>query len=186
MINESRIDIAIANAHHLLGNAAGSRQWFDRALDRLPPLAATNIVSLAQNIPGMPLPRVNFWKRIGLKFIGFDFSRLDQENRDSMVTIARMQIDQSIILAHLIGTSFEAVRERQRAQRAYRIAAHLIVRHAGMRNDDPDQLISIAESLRRSEPEAVRFLAGQAHKLYVSGNNAEGIIRAEKLIDDSQ
>jgi hypothetical protein len=55
-----------------------------------------------------------------------------------------------------------------------------------MRNTDPDQLIAIAESLLRSEPEAARQLATQAHDLYVSGNDAEGIIRAEKLIEDSQ
>ncbi len=186
VINKSRIDIAVANAHHLLGNATGNRRWLDRALDRLPPLATTNLVTLAQAIPSMPIPRLNAIKRLGLRFMGFDFARLDQDNRDSLSAIARMQIDQMIILAHLIGSSFEVIRERQRAQRAFRIAAHLIMRHEGMRNADPDQLMAIAESLLRSEPEAARQLAEQAHKLYVSGNNAEGIIRAEKLIEDSQ
>jgi len=186
VINESRIDIAVANAHHLLGNATANRRWLDRALDRLPPLATTNLVTLAQAIPSMPIPRLNAIKRLGLRFMGFDFSRLDRENRDSLSAIARMQIDQMIILADLIGSSFEAVRERQRAQRAFRIAAHLIMRHEGMRNADPDQLMAIADSLLRCEPEAARQLAHQAHALYVSAKDAEGLIRAEKLIDDSQ
>ena len=183
IINESRIDVAIANAHHLLGNAAGNRRWLDRALDRLMPLAATNLVALAEDVPSMPIPNMTRLKRIGLRFMGFDFTRLDQENRDSMVMIARMQIDQIVTLAHLLGSSFEAIRERQRAQRAFRVAAHLIVRHEGMRTDDPDQLLAMAESLQRAEPEAARLLAGRARDRSVQTQDAEGVARADELLN---
>jgi hypothetical protein len=182
VINESRIDVAIANAHHLLGNPAANRGWLDRALDRLMPLAATNLVTLAEDMPAMPIPRMTPLKRIGLTFLGFSFDRLDQENRASMVVIAQMQIDQIITLAHLLGSSFEAVRERQRAQRAFRVAAHLIVRHQGMRSDDPEQLLSMAESLHRAEPEAARLLAAQARDLSVQANDTASIARADVLL----
>jgi hypothetical protein len=182
IISESRIDVAIANAHHLLGNAAGNRRWLDRALDRLMPLAATNLVTLAEDIPAMPIPRMTALKRIGLRFMGFNFGRLDQDNRDSMVMIARMQIDQIVTLAHLLGSSFEAIRERQRAQRAFRVAAHLIVRHGGMRSTDADQLLSMAESLQHAEPEAARVLAEQARDLSTQANDAASIHRANTLL----
>jgi hypothetical protein len=184
IINESRIDIAVANAHHLLGNSAANRRWLDRALDRLMPLAATNLVTLAQEIPAMPIPNMTPLKRLGLKFIGFNFSRLDQENRDSMVAIARMQIDQVVTLAHLLGMSFDAIREYQRVQRAFRVAAHLIVRHQGMRSGEPDQLLSMAESLWRAEPEAAQVLVEQARDLFVRANDADGIERADALMDE--
>ncbi len=182
IINESRIDTAIANAHHLLGNPAGNRRWLDRALDRLMPLAATNLVKLAEDMPAMPIPRMTPLKRIGLRFMGFNFERLDQDNRDSMVMIARMQIDQIVTLAHLLGSSFETIRERQRAQRAFRVAAHLIVRHQGMRIDDPGQLLSLAESLQRTEPEAARVLAAQARDLSTQAQDIVGVARANALL----
>jgi hypothetical protein len=132
----------------------------------------------------MPIPRMTPLKRIGLRFMGFNFERLDQENRDSMVMIARMQIDQAVTLAHLLGSSFEAIRERQRAQRAFRVAAHLIVRHGGMRTHDPEQLLSMAESLQRTEPEAARILAGQARDLSAQAQDAEGVARADALLNE--
>jgi hypothetical protein len=148
------------------------------------PLAATNLVTLAQEIPAMPIPHMTPLKRLGLKFMGFNFARLDQENRDSMVTIARMQIDQMVTLAHLLGTSFEAIREYPRVQRAFRVAAHLIVRHQGMRSRDPDQLLSIAESLYHSEPEAARVLVGQARDAYARANDADGVARIDALMSE--
>jgi hypothetical protein len=184
IINEARIDIAIANAHHLLGNPESNRRWLDRALDRLMPLASTNLVTLAQEIPAMPIPQLTPLKRLGLKFMGFNFARLDQENRDSMVAIARMQIDQVVTLAHLLGMSFEAIREYQRVQRAFRVAAHLIVRHQGMRSGEPDQLLSMAESLQRSEPEAAHVLAGQARDQFIRANDTDGVTRTDALMDD--
>jgi hypothetical protein len=184
VINESRIDIAIANAHHLLGNPAANRRWLDRALDRLLPLASTPLIKLAEDIPAMPIPRLTPLKRLGLKFMGFNFERLDQENRDSMVAIARMQIDQIITLAHLLGSSFEVIRERQRAQRAFRVAAHLIVRYHGMRTHDPDQLLSVAQSLQRAEPEAARVLAEQARDLSAQAHDADGVARADALLNE--
>jgi hypothetical protein len=184
VINESRIDVAIANAHHLLGNSAGNRRWLDGALDRLLPLAATNLVTLAEDMPAMPIPQLTALKRIGLRFMGFNFGRLDRENRDSMVMIARMQIDQIVTLAHLLGSSFEAIRERQRAQRAFRVAAHLIVRYAGMRSADAAQLLPMAESLQRTEPEAARVLAEQARDLSTQANDAASLDRATTLLDE--
>lgn len=184
IINDSRIDIAVANAHHLLGNPTANRRWLDRALDRLMPLASTNLVALAQDIPAMPIPRMTPLKKFGLKFIGFNFAQMDQENRDSMVVIARMQIDQVVILAHLLGMSFEAIREHQRAQRAFRVAAHLIVRHQGMRSGDPAQIVSMAKSFWYSEPEAARVLLEQARSLFVHANDAEGVAYVDTLFED--
>lgn len=161
-INEARIDIAVANAHHLMSSVEGNRVWLDRALDRLPALAAVDLVALAQQVPALPLPGVGWFKRAGLRLMGFNFERLAQENRDNLAAIARLQVNQIVLLAHLLGTSFETIRERQRAHRAYRTAAHLIARHDGLYRQDADQLLDIAESLQRSEPEAATILAHQA------------------------
>ncbi len=181
-INEARFDIAIANAHHLLGGGAANRRWLDAALDRLPDLAATDLVELAESIPAMPLPPAGPLKRLGLKLIGFNFSRLNENNRASLVTIARMQISQVAILAYLLGTSYEAIRERSRANRAFRVAAHLIVRHQGLSLPDADQLLAIAKSLQRTEPEAARLLAEQARTLYKQAANADGVARASDFL----
>jgi tetratricopeptide (TPR) repeat protein len=164
-INETRIDIAIANAQHLLGDIDANRRWLDTALDRLPPVAATDLVALAQAIPAMPMPRLNWWRRFGLKLIGYNFERLAARNRASLTTIARMQTDQIVIMAHLVGTSYEAIRERQRAHRALRIAAHLITRHDGMHLKEADQLRAIAADLQQAEREAAVILLRQANAL---------------------
>ena len=76
-----------------------------------------------------------------------------------------MQTDQIIIMAHLIGTSYEAIRERQRANRAFRIAAHLIARHEGMHLQESDQIRDIADAIQRAEPDAAAILVAQAEGL---------------------
>jgi hypothetical protein len=164
-ITEARIDIAIANAHNLLGDVAANRRWLDSALARLPDLAAADLTAMAQDIPAMPLPRIGLFKRLGLKLVGFNFDHLDDKNRETLAIIAKMQVDQIVLLAHLLGTSFEAIHEHRRAQRAFRVAAHLIVRHAGLQSQAPGQLLEIAESLHRSEPEAAHILARQVISL---------------------
>lgn len=161
-INEARIDIAIANAHHLLGNPDANRRWLQNALDRLPDLAAPDLVALAKAIPAIPLPRMNVIKRAGLRLMGFNFEKLADRNRESLMALARMQTDQIIILTHLLGESFEAIRERARARRAFRIAAHLIVRYDGMYTQDAEPLVDIAESLAKFEVEAAHIIAQQA------------------------
>jgi hypothetical protein len=183
-INEARIDIAIANAHHLLGNAEANRRWLDAALDRLPPLVTTDLAALAEAIPAMPFPRLGPLKRAGLKLMGFNFERLAQDNRANLTLIARMQAAQVVILAHLIGTSFEAIRERPRANRAFRFAAHLIARHDGLHGPDADQLMGMAESLYRPEPEAACVLARQARSLYEAAQNADGLDRADAFLEN--
>ncbi len=181
-INEARIDIAVANAHHLLANVAANRHWLDRALDRLPDLAAIDLVQLAEAIPAMPLPRMGPFKRLGLKLMGFNFDRLAQQNVESLAGIAHMQINQIILLSHLLGTSYQAIREPQRARRAFRIAAHLIVRHGGMMAMPPDQLIEIAESIQRTESEAAGVLARQAYDDYQASQNGAGLVRARAIL----
>jgi hypothetical protein len=160
-IRESRIDIAIANAQHLLGNTDANRRWLDSALDRLPALAAPDLIDLARDVPDMPVPRLNWFKRVGLRVLGINLGRLAARNRDSLAAMARMQFDQVILLAHLLGTSYETIRERQRANRAFRISAYLIVRYGGLTLDEPEQTLAIAESLARPEPEAAQLLAQQ-------------------------
>ncbi len=181
-INEARIDVAVANAHNLLGDTAANRRWLDAALDRLPDIAAFDLVTLAQQIPAMPLPKLNWWRRIGLQFVGFNFERLAEKNRASLKTIARMQTDQIIIMAHLLGTSYEAIRERQRANRALRVAAHLVMRYEGMYLDEVDQLLDIAEALQQAEPEAMAVLAEQARHHATIMEDTEGEERAISLL----
>ncbi len=181
-INEARIDIAVANAHHLLGNRAANHQWLDKALERLPALAAMDLVGLAQAIPAIPLPGLGRLKRIGLKLMGFNFERLAQYNRDSLITVARMQANQVVLLAHLVGTSFEAIRERPRANRAYRAAAHVIARYGGMYGDDTAQMFEIADSIRATEPDSARMLIEQARQLCETAGNAEGVAHADALL----
>jgi hypothetical protein len=164
LINEARIDIAIANAHHLLGNITANRRWLDSALTHLNDLAATDLVTMARETPLMPPPQVGPLKRIGLRLAGINLDRLAEYNRDNLALIGQMQNNQIVILAHLLGTSFEAIHERSRARRAFRIAAHLIVRHNGLPGEDADQLLAIAESLQRFESDAAELLIRQAQQ----------------------
>jgi hypothetical protein len=186
-INEARIDVAVANAQQLLGNEDANRRWLDSALERLPPLASIDLVALAQKIPAMPPPKMNWFQRAGVKMMGFNFERLATQNRDELAAIGRMQVNQIVIMAHLIGISFETIRERQRAQRAFRIAAHLIVRYNGLfRQEEADPLIDMAESLRKFEIEAAQVLAEQAYALYEAQGDSEGIARAQAvMMEDS-
>lgn len=181
-INEARIDIAVANAQHLLGDRPANRRWLDRALERLPALAAMDLVGLAEAIPAMPLPGLGRLKRFGLKVMGFNFERLAQYNRDSLVTVARMQANQVVLLAHLVGTSFEAIRERQRASRAYRAAAHVIARYGGMYGDDTAQMLEIADGIRSTEPDSARILARQARLLCETAGDADGVAHADAVL----
>ena len=162
LINEARIDIAIANAHHLLGNITANRRWLDSALKHLNDLAATDLVTMARETPLMPPPQAGPLKRIGLRLLGMNLNRLAEYNRDNLALIGQMQNNQIVILAHLLGTSFEAIHERSRARRAFRIAAHLIVRHDGLPGEHADQLLTIAESLQRFEGDAAELLTRQA------------------------
>jgi hypothetical protein len=184
-INEARIDVAIANAQQLLGNENANRRWLDYALERLPPLASIDLVALAQKIPAMPPPRMNWFQRIGVKAMGFNFERIAAQNRDELAAIGRMQVNQLVIMAHLIGISFETIRERQRAQRAFRIAAHLIVRYDGLyRQDEAGHLIDMAESMRKFEIEAAQVLAKQARALYEAQGDTEGFARAQAVLGE--
>jgi tetratricopeptide (TPR) repeat protein len=181
-INEVRIDVAIANAHHLLGDAAANRRWLDHALERLPDLAAVDLVEQAQTIPALEPPRMTPWKRFGLRWMGVNLERLAERSRADLATIAQMQTNQIVILAHLVGVSLETVRERQRANRAFRTAAYLITRHNGLPGqEDASVLLDIAEAIRRAEPEAARILARQALSLCESEDDTACV---EKLLQD--
>lgn len=182
-IRETRMDIAIANAHHLLGDVRANREWLDSALARLQPLASLDLVGQAEAIPAMPLPRMGLLKRAGLRLLGMDLSRLSDRNRDSFVMLAQLQTNQIVLLAHLIGTSFEAVRERQRANRTFRIIAHLVARYDGLPGSDAEQMLTIAEDIRRVEPEAARQLAQQAHVLCRAQADKDGQARAQRLLE---
>ncbi len=181
-IREARIDIAIANAHHLLGDMHANREWLDSALAHVQPLASLDLVRLADAIPSMPAPRMGALRRIGLRLLGVNLERLAERNRASFHAIAQMQMNQVVLLAHLIGASFEALRERPRSRRAYRVAAHLVVRYEGLLNDDAAHALAVAEDIRRAEPEAAALLARQAAGLYRAAGDAAGQARAEALL----
>ena len=183
-INEARIDIAIANAHNLLGNVTANRRWLDIALGRLPDLAHLDLVQLARRVPPMPVPEMSRWKRWSLKLMGISLDKLAARNQDSLVEMALMQTDQIIILAHLVGTSFEAIRDRDRANRAFRNAAHLIIRLGKMHTQDPVQLIELAEDLQRSEAESARVLARQALENCQPGSDNELAARAQEILSN--
>jgi len=172
-VNDARIDIAIANAHNLLGDSAGSRRWLESALAALPDLANVDLPAIAGDVPAMPIPRLTAWKRIGLKLIGFPFERLAASNRESLLAIAHLQMNQVALLAHLLGTSFEAVRDRQRTRRAFRIVAHLVMRYRGLPDLAPDQALEIAEDLLRYEGDAARTLARQGRAACDEGSASE-------------
>ncbi|HEX3053411.1 MAG TPA: hypothetical protein VHP83_22315 [Aggregatilineaceae bacterium] len=182
-INEARIDIAIANAHQLLGDQSANRRWLDTALNRLPDLAAINLADLAEKIPPMPPPKMGRWQRIGLKVMGVDLSRLADDNRQAFSKLAHMQINQLVILAHLVGISLEAIKERQLSKRAFRIAAHLIVRYEGLTDQEPDQLLDIAESLLHPERDAALILARQAYHICATAGDEECMVRAKAVLE---
>jgi len=182
-INEARIDIAIANAHQLLGDQNANRRWLDTALNRLPDLAAINLVDLAERIPPMPPPKMGRLQRFGLKVMGLDLSRLADDNRQAFSKLAHMQINQLVILAHLVGISLEAIKERQLSKRAFRIAAHLIVRYEGLTDQEPDQLLDIAASLLKTEREAALILARQAYHIGEMAGDEECLARAKAMLE---
>jgi hypothetical protein len=186
ILSESRIDIVIANAHHLLGDVEANRLWLSAALEQLPELAATDLVAMAQDIPPIPLPQLNPLQRLTFRLIAGHFSRLAQQNRESLAAIAQLQINQTALLAHLIGTSFEAINEQRQAQRAYRVAAYLIVRYQGLPGQDPATLLEMAETLWAFEDEAAQILARQALSQYQAQGNTDGIAQAQALLEAHQ
>lgn len=182
-IREARIDIAISNAHHLLGNISGNRQWLDTALERVQEIASLDLLGLVQVIPAMPLPKMGPFRRLGLRVLGLDLTQLSDRNRESFAEIARMQINQIILMADLIGAQFNVIRERQRANRAFRVVAYLVMRYDGMPGLEPEQLLNVAGDIRRTEAEAAAVLAQQAYVLFRATGNEDGMLRAEELLN---
>lgn len=181
-IREARIDIAIANAHHLLGNITGNRHWLDAALERVQAIASLDLPELVNVIPAMPLPKMGMFKRAGLRLLGLDLSQLSERNRESFAEIARMQTNQIVLLADLIGASFNVIRERQRANRAFRVVAYLVMRHEGLPGLEPEQVLNIARDIQRAEGEAAALLAQQIYALYRAMGDEEGMAQAEALM----
>ncbi|MCD4686289.1 MAG: hypothetical protein K8S97_10170 [Anaerolineae bacterium] len=185
-IREARIDIAIANAHHLLGNISGNRQWLDTALERMQGIASLDLPGLVAVIPAMPLPKMGPFRRLGLRVMGLDLTQLSERNRESFTEIARMQINQMILLADLIGAQFNVIHERQRANRAFRVVAYLVLRYDGITGLEPAQLLNIAGDIQRTEAEAAAVLAQQAYVLFRATGDEDGMVRAEELLNAVQ
>jgi len=181
-IGEARIDIAIANAQHLLGDAAAHRRWLACALDRLPSAADLDLVALAEAAPDLPPPRLSRWQRAGLRLIGLNFDRLAQHNRADLMRIAHLQTTQCALLAHLLGATCESAGEGHLAADAYRVAAELIQRRGALAGVDAGPLLDMAESLRRCEPEAAALLAAQAREGARAADDAGALARAEALL----
>lgn len=181
-LREARMDVAIANTLHLLGNAQGSLTWLEQALERLHPLATMDLVELAQAIPAMTLPKLGVLRRLGLRAMGLNLEALSERNRSSFVRLAQLQTNQVILLAHLLGVSFQGLQEHQRAGRAFRVVAHLVLRYQGMPGEDAQAVLEIADAIRRSEPEAAMLLAQQAYAWYEARGDTEGMARAQNYI----
>ncbi|MBN1680388.1 MAG: hypothetical protein JW966_08840 [Anaerolineae bacterium] len=182
-LNDARIDIAIANAHHLLGDVAANRRWLQSALDHLPDLATIDLVAIAEHTPPPPPPRLAPLKRLGLNLIGFSFNRLAQYDRANLVSMAQHQVGQIVILAHLVGESFNAIHDTRRAQRAFRITAHLVLRHNGLTVNDPQTMLDIATSLQPIETQAAYTLAEQACDLFKRAGDSDGYNQARALVN---
>jgi hypothetical protein len=183
-IKEARIDIAIANAHNLLGDIDANRRWLSHALDRLPDLASVDLMTLAEQIPPRPVPRLNWFQRISLKLMGVSFERLAAHSLGNLTIIAQLQTNQIIILAHLTGVSLDAIHQQRLARRAYRVAAHLVMRNEGMPGEDVDHLLEIAETLVDTEPDAARSLARQAHtQCTAESASNDCLTRAQAILD---
>jgi hypothetical protein len=124
-VNEARIDTAIANAHHILGDRSANRRWLQDALIRVQTASAKDIRRLAEAIPMPEIPQLTFWQRIMFRIYGIRQEEIAKRTVASLRHIAALQNTQMAEMATLLAESFSAIDDKLGAQQALAILGHL-------------------------------------------------------------
>jgi hypothetical protein len=124
-VNEARIDTAIANAHHILGDKGANRRWLQDALIRVQTVAAKDLTRLAANIPLPETPQLTLWQRIMFRIYGIRQEEIAKRTVASLRQIADLQLTQMAEMATLLAESFNAIDDKLSAQQALAILGQL-------------------------------------------------------------
>ena len=124
-INEARVDTAIANAHHILADRGANRRWLQDALTRLQPVAARDLVRLADSVPAPELPQLNIIQRLTFRVLGIQQEEIARRSLQSLRHLAELQHSQLTEMAKLLADSFDAIEDRPGAQQALALLAKL-------------------------------------------------------------
>ncbi|MBX3086828.1 MAG: hypothetical protein KF716_34665 [Anaerolineae bacterium] len=124
-VNEARIDTAIANAHHILGDRGANRRWLQDALIRIQTAAAKDLHRLAESIPQPDTPPLTFWQRIMFRIYGIRQEEIAKRTVASLRQIVDLQNAQMTEMATLLAESFNAIDDKLGAQQALGILGQL-------------------------------------------------------------
>jgi hypothetical protein len=124
-INEARVDTAIANAHHILADRGANRRWLQDALTRLQPIAAKDLVKLADAVPAPELPPLNIMQRLAFRILGIRQEEIARRSLQSLRHLAELQHSQLTEMVKLLADSFDAIEDRPGAQQALALLAKL-------------------------------------------------------------
>ena len=127
-VNEARIDTAIANAHHILGDKGANRRWLQDALIRVQTVATKDLTRLAANIPQPETPQLTLWQRIMFRIYGIRQEEIAKRTVASLRQIADLQLTQMAEMATLLAESFNAIDDKLSAQQALAILGQLRTR----------------------------------------------------------
>ena len=117
-INEGRMDVAIANAHHILNDRGANRRWLQDALARVQTVADTDLIKLAESVPAPEPPPINILQRLMFLVFGIQQDEIIRRNMRSLRQLAELQHTQLLELAKLLADSFEVVGDRPGAKQA--------------------------------------------------------------------
>jgi hypothetical protein len=124
-INEARVDAAIANAHHILADRGANRRWLQDALTRLQPIAAKDLVKLADAVPAPELLSLNIVQRLLFRILGIQQEEIARRSLQSLRHLAELQHSQLTEMVKLLADSFDAIEDRPGAQQALALLAKL-------------------------------------------------------------
>lgn len=124
-INEARVDAAIANAHHILADRGANRRWLQDALTRLQPIAAKDLLKLADAVPTPDLPSLDLVQRLTFRILGIRQEEIARRSLQSLRHLAELQRSQLTEMVKLLADSFDAIEDRPGAQQALALLAKL-------------------------------------------------------------
>lgn len=124
-VNEARIDAAIANAHHILGDRGANRRWLHDALIRVQTVSGKDLVKLAAAIPTPEPPALSWLQKLMLRFYGIRQEEIARRTLASLRDMAQLQNAQMAEMATLLAASFDTAGDRLGAQQALAILATL-------------------------------------------------------------
>ncbi|MCC7451803.1 MAG: hypothetical protein IT324_30620 [Anaerolineae bacterium] len=124
-INEGRMDVAVANAHHILNNRGANRRWLQDALARVQTVASKDLIKLAESVPAPEPPPINILQRLMFLIFGIKQDEIIRRNMRSLRQLAELQHTQLLELAKLLADSFEAVGDRPGAKQAKALVERL-------------------------------------------------------------